>query len=335
MNPARLSIIIPALDEAAALPALLDDLRAQQGVELQLIVADGGSTDATVALAGARGAEVVSVSRGRGRQMNAGRRAARQEWLLFLHADSRLPTPLLLRDALVAMAAQDSLRVAGHFPLRFQCSAPGHELLFRYMEGKTRLNRPYTINGDQGLLIRGEWLDALGGFEERPLEDFRIAARIFEQGRWLLLPGELLTSARRFETEGHAERYTLMALMTGLLAGGVEEFFERAPQAYRTQAQAARLDLRPFVRLAQELLQARGWRGAAGVLLRAGAFVRANAWQLFYRRDVLRGDGNLRCLAFHDRRVRPLIAHIAGDALAGLAIAAWLWGWLPWRLRRR
>src|SRR5687768_8779353 len=80
-----LSIVIPTLNEAAALPTLLDQLRRQEGLACEIIVADGGSTDATAALAQQAGARVLGAPRGRGAQMNAGARVATAGHLLFLH----------------------------------------------------------------------------------------------------------------------------------------------------------------------------------------------------------------------------------------------------------
>ena len=115
-TPPQLSIIIPTLNEAAHLPALLADLQQQQGLSLELIVGDGGSTDATARIADSFGARLVHSGRGRGRQMNAAARWARGEFLLFLHADSRLEEPLLLRTALTALqqAEREQPGIAGH-----------------------------------------------------------------------------------------------------------------------------------------------------------------------------------------------------------------------------
>jgi rSAM/selenodomain-associated transferase 2 len=324
----ELSVVIPALNEAAALPALLADLRAQQGVALQVVVADGGSDDGTRELAAQGGAEVAAAPRGRGAQMNAGARAARAPHLLFLHADSRFESAAQLREALAALPHE---RSAGHWPLRFARTMPGHERFYRYLEAKTALNRPGTVNGDQGLLIRADWLRELGGFDERLplLEDARIAAKIFDTGRFVVLPGRLTTSARRFETEGTTRRYTLMALIMGLNAAGADEVLARWPAPYATQDATGRLRLGPHLAYVRRALRAAGWRRALQIVWRAGRYTRQNAWQLFFRGDVALGRERRPLLRFHDRLVRPVTDNVVFDALAAMAIALWFLLLLP------
>ncbi|WP_169577585.1 TIGR04283 family arsenosugar biosynthesis glycosyltransferase [Sinimarinibacterium sp. CAU 1509] len=334
MTPAaQLSVIIPTLNEAAALPSLLAQLRRQRGIELELIVADGGSDDATADIAVAHGAVVVHSVRGRGRQMNAAAYSADAGHLLFLHADSRLDHDEQLRQALDAVVTADTGDgpIAGHFALQFERSQPGHESLYRFMQGKTASNRRYTINGDQGLLISRQHFVDLGGFDESLsiLEDQRIAARIFERGRWLLLPGVLHTSARRFESEGHVPRYQLMAVMMALHDAGLLEFFSAAPEVYAQQRHARTLDLTPFRRLILQLLRARGAAGAIAVIYRCGRFTRRNAWQLAYALDLRRDDGRTPRLHAFDRYIAPLINHPPADAITGLLIAGWFFGLLP------
>lgn len=329
MAPMNLSVIIPTLNEATVLPRLLEDLQRQTGVTLDIIVADGGSSDDTVEQATRHRARTLIAPRGRAAQMNAGRREARSDHLLFLHADSRLPSPVLLSEALAALKAAGD-KTAGHFGLRFERQQPGHDFFYRYVEGKTRSNRPHTINGDQGLLITADFFDALGGYDERLpyLEDQRISARIFDVGRWVLLPGELLTSARRFESEGHAERYALMALMMGAHAVGLDAFFTQASAVYRAQNETQKLNVESFAALVRKLIRAQGWRGWH-TLYRGGRYVRENAWQLFYRRDRVRNDGRDSALRFHDRWFAPLVSNTFGNLLAMALLIGWLYCVLP------
>ena len=320
--------MIPALNEARTVPALLTDLAAQREIEPEVVVADGGSSDDTARIASDHGATVVGSERGRGKQMNAGARATKSDFLLFLHADSRIESATLICDAIAALreaikrAGHD--RIAGHFPLRFAGASSGHATFYRYLEGKTRLNRPYTINGDQGLLIARAFFEAIGGFDERLpfLEDQRIAAKIAQQGEWIALPGELQTSARRFETEGVAERYSLMALIMGLYAAGADDFFSSAPKVYASAD--GRLDLKPQVEAIEQYLRRLPLRQRWALLMKIGAFIRDNAWQLAYRRDVLRNDGELRSLERFDRFLAPLIANPAASALGAVLGRSWL-----------
>jgi rSAM/selenodomain-associated transferase 2 len=333
----ELSVIVPVLNEADALPSLLEQLRAQKNVALEILVADGGSSDASVARAEAAGARVVRAPRGRGKQMNAAAALARGEYLLFLHADSSLTSPVQLRDALAALRTESlrDARVAGHFPLRFVRSVAGHDFFYRHLEEKTTIQREGTINGDQGALLSAAYFRELGGFDERLpfLEDQRLAARIFAGGRWILLPGVLHTSARRFETEGVYRRYTLMAIIMGMHAAGVEEFFRRAPKVYVDQNAAAGLPVLPYLVIVRDILREAGPAGALRISLRCGHYVRSNSWQLFFPLDVclrgVLGPGRAPFLRFHDRVIRPLTDHALGDAIIGALVVVWFMGVLP------
>lgn len=326
----RLAVIIPTLNEADTLPHLLEDL-SRQSIALELIVADGGSTDATAALAWAAGARWVVAPQGRGAQMNQAARSARARCLLFLHADSRLSSRTQLAEALAALereGASGDDSVAGHFPLRFDRSQPGHERLFRFMEAKTRTNRIGTINGDQGLLLSKRYFGRLGGFDTRWrfFEDQRIANRIFTTGRWILLPGDLRTSARRFEREGHQRRYALMALMMLMYEAGLERFFAEAPSVYAAQDKMAALRLGRFVRQARRLL-GKALVSDPAVLRRCGRLLLRNAWQLPLAMDLSMSANGAPMTSGSwqsrfERTLAPLLEHPATDIMAGLMVAA-------------
>ena len=304
-----LSVLIPALDEAAALPLLLADLAAQRGIRIEVIVADGGSKDQTGSIARHHGACLLAAPRGRAAQLNAAAAAARADWLMCLHADTRVMAPDQLAEAMRLMrAAHCGGVVAGHWPLRFLRSQPGHGALFRQLEAKSASNRPGTVNGDQGLLIHAETLKALGGFDESLpfFEDQRLAAKVFAQGRFLLLPGRLHTAARRFETEGHAPRMVLMALIVGAEAAGLDDWLASLPALYREQSATTRLRLAPFVNSLLGHIAALPRARQREVWQRAGRLVAANAWQLAQWRDAQREDG--RWLAHFDAVLAPLFA---------------------------
>jgi glycosyltransferase involved in cell wall biosynthesis len=260
---AELAVIIPALNEAATLPLLLADLAAQTRVRLAVWVSDGGSRDATVALATATGAQVVSGSPGRGAQMNRAHERAGSGLRLFLHADSRLSRPDQLARALDHWQACGGVGQVGHFPLVFADAPARHARLFRFMEAKARSGRPGTIHGDQGALVHSDDFERLGRFDTRRpfFEDVHFSESVFRSAQWCLLPDPLHTSARRFTAEGERERYALMGLMMAMHAAGDDTFFDLLPDLYRQQSNTTRLATAPFWHLAvrRVLRQPKTW----------------------------------------------------------------------------
>ena len=333
--PQLLSIIIPTLNEAETLPLLLEDLKKQQNLPFEIIIGDGGSTDATRQIAEQSDAGFVVARCGRGTQMNAAARMASGGYLLFLHADSRIDDPYLLSQALnsLLLAQDNSNRVAGHFPLRFIRSSPQNAIAYRYAEEKTSFNRVNTTNGDQGLLLSKEFFKQLGGFDEPLpfLEDQRLAEKIRNQGKWITLPGYLKTSARRFETEGFHRRYILMSMMMGIFSIGEESFFRQAPGVYRTQQETGRLLLFPFFALIWRMMREEwGFRGSIRVFYLLGRYIRQNSWQMFYFIDVsfrpLLGADRYPFLKFHDRVFAPCTNFAACNAVVGVACFVWFMG---------
>lgn len=303
-------------------------------------MADGGSRDDTCARARAAGARVVTASRGRGAQMNTGAACAGSALLLFLHADTRVPGNTVLADAVACLrtAGAPTAPVAGHFPLRFERSLPGNERTWRFLEAKTALARPWTVNGDQGLLIGRPFFEALGGFDTRLpyLEDQRIGALIRAHGRWITLPGRLHTSARRFEREGLGVRLRIMILIMGAHAAGLDEFFARAPHVYRVQHDTGPLRLTPFLDLLAAVLRALPPDRRRACWRAVGSFTRANLWQLALMVDVARGREVAHpCLNTFDRYLASRLDRAAVDALCAHLARFWVLGvWRLWyRLR--
>ena len=204
-----ISVVIPALNEQ---PAIADALATARADGVERILADGGSSDATVAIALEHGVEqVVRCEPGRARQMAAGSRAASGQALLFLHADTRLEPGWA--DA-VRAALADAHVAGGAFRLRFA----SERRVFRALELGVRLRcriggLPY---GDQALFVRRRTLESIGGVPEVPvMEDLDLVRGMKRHGRLALLPLDAVTSARRHRAGGTlrtAARHSLGAL---------------------------------------------------------------------------------------------------------------------------
>ncbi|MBA2565189.1 MAG: TIGR04283 family arsenosugar biosynthesis glycosyltransferase [Gemmatimonadetes bacterium] len=197
-----ITVIIPALDEAALIESAVASVVAQMRPGDEVVVVDGGSRDGTAEVA-SRGARVIAGERPRSRQSNQGARRAGGEALLFLHADSRLPGGALdrVRDALA-----DPRVAAGCFPIGFAAAEVRHAPLLawvaRGINARSLALRQGT--GDQGLFARSAVFRALGGFREWPLmEDLDFCRRVKRLGTFRVLPGAPLeTSARRWLRRG-------------------------------------------------------------------------------------------------------------------------------------
>jgi rSAM/selenodomain-associated transferase 2 len=213
----ELSVVIPALDAAAELPATLAALVGADIIR-EIIVADGGSGDDTVAVARAAGARIVSSPRGRGTQLAAGAAAARGGWLLFLHADCRLASGW--EPAVAAfIAAPGAADRAGYFAFALDDRSPPARRLEQIVAWRCRaFALPY---GDQGLLIARVLYEAVGGFAALPLmEDVDLARRL---GRRRLAPLGVLAyaSARRYRRDGFVRRPLRNLLCLSLYFAGV------------------------------------------------------------------------------------------------------------------
>ena len=208
-----LSIVIPSLNEASRLPLLLADLHLWP-TPMQLLVVDGGSTDQTKLCAQLAGAELMQTLKpGRGQQLAVGARASRGEWLLFLHADSRLPAAWTAAVQAV-MNTEASNERAWFFDFRVREAGPGLRLLELAVAIRSHLlQRPY---GDQGLLICRSLYEHIGGYAEIPLmEDLDLVERLSKQNRTKLkgLGLSLTTDDRRWRQEGLLNRTWQNALL--------------------------------------------------------------------------------------------------------------------------
>ncbi|RMG34903.1 MAG: glycosyltransferase [Planctomycetota bacterium] len=191
------SVVIPTLNEAARLPVAVSSARAAGCVEV--LVADGGSTDATASLAKTLACRLIETPRGRGIQQNAAARLAAGEVLLFLHADCRLPREALQQ---IDEAVHRFGATAGAF--RQSIDAPGH--LYRALETGNALRvRLFGLAyGDQAIFVRRDLFEAVGGFPEWPLmEDVGLMQRLRRaRVRPVLLDGPVVVSARRWQRCG-------------------------------------------------------------------------------------------------------------------------------------
>jgi len=201
----RVSVVIPALNEAAAIAASIAALPA--GAD-EIVVADGGSDDGTRASAEKAGAKVISAPRGRGPQMNAGAAASTGDAIVFLHADTRLPADAfdLVRGLL---ANEDVAGGAFHLAIdghgSFNGPDTGHNWFYAFTARNANirsklLGAPY---GDQAFFVKRPAFDALSGYRNIPYcEDLDFIRRLRSQGRVIIAPAAVSTSARRWEKHG-------------------------------------------------------------------------------------------------------------------------------------
>lgn len=201
-----LSIIIPILNEADRIVSTLQALAPLRARGAEIIVVDGGSSDDTAALAAPLTDQVLTGSRGRAMQMNAGAAAASGEVLLFLHADTRLPPGA---DRLVVDSLQGSLHAWGRFDVAIEGNHPLLPFVAASMNLRSRLTGITT--GDQAMFVRRETFIAIGGYPEIALmEDVAISRRLKRVSHPLCLSARVTTSGRRWEARGVLRTILLM-----------------------------------------------------------------------------------------------------------------------------
>ncbi len=192
-----LCIIVPVLDEAEALAALLPSLQPLRDRGAHLVIVDGGSQDQTLEMARAGADIAFRAPRGRAAQMNAGAAACRADVLLFLHVDTRLPNgaDTLILDAVAQGSGWG----------RFDVQIDSRRMMLRVVGGLMNLRSRLTgtATGDQAIFIRRELFEAVGRFPEIPLmEDIAISRALKRRGRPACLRAKAVTSARRWERNG-------------------------------------------------------------------------------------------------------------------------------------
>ncbi|WP_299424137.1 TIGR04283 family arsenosugar biosynthesis glycosyltransferase [uncultured Shimia sp.] len=226
---APVSVIIPTLNEEDGLPTCLGALfeGVSAGVIRELIVADGGSEDATLRIAGEAGAEVVPCVPSRGGQLRAGAAKAQGEWLLFVHADTVLPEGW--SASIEAHLAQ--YERAGYFGLSFEKGKLTGKLVAGWANFRSRIfGLPY---GDQALLISRRLYEEVGGFSDIPLMEDVALARVLGRARLQRLPGHVTTSPRKYQAQGWLRRGGRNLWTLGRYLCGVSP--EKLAAAYRLQ----------------------------------------------------------------------------------------------------
>ena len=200
-----LAIVIPVLDEAPRIGELLRELQPLRQAGVELVVADGGSRDGTPEIAAAFADAVIDAPRGRARQMNVGAAASRGDILLFLHADTLLPSA----GVAAVMAAIEDGAQWGRFDVRIAGQAPLLRVVARMMNWRSRLTGIAT--GDQAIFVRREMFERVGGYPELPLmEDIRLSATLKRLAPPACLREQVTTSGRRWEQRGVLRTILLM-----------------------------------------------------------------------------------------------------------------------------
>ena len=202
----KLSVIVPALDEGERIAATLDALANLRALGVEVIVVDGGSRDATVQRARLRADRVIPAPRGRASQMNAGAEKATGDVLLFLHADTRLPSDA---DHVVLNALERSGRAWGRFDVKIEGRHPLLVVVGALMNLRSRLTGIAT--GDQAIFVKRDTFQAVGGFPAIELmEDIALCKRLKRVGRPHCLRQRVVTSGRRWEEGGVIRTMVLM-----------------------------------------------------------------------------------------------------------------------------
>jgi rSAM/selenodomain-associated transferase 2/rSAM/selenodomain-associated transferase 1 len=229
-STAAISVIIPTLNEEKRIGLLIEDLKAYN---LEVIVVDGGSSDGTVAICRNAGVNPITSKPGRAAQMNAGAQAAAGQILLFLHADTRLPEgfPEMIRRAIAGGAA------GGAFSLGIDDRA----MVFRVIElaANFRSRRLGVVFGDQGIFARADLFGKEGGFPDIPvMEDYELVRSLRKKGRFVILPGRAVTSARKWHTGGVLRLLLIHQAVTWLFLLGASP--QRLGKWYRRKSGTVR-----------------------------------------------------------------------------------------------
>ncbi len=196
MATAKISIIIPVLNEAASIAAVIQ--QALTGENIEIIVSDGGSRDQTVEMVQSLGVSVIQSSPGRAQQMNRGAKQATGDILLFLHADTFLPHQF---DDYIRQSLMERRTIAGAFQLKIGANLRGIRWVEKMVNWRSQfLQLPY---GDQAIFLKRSTFWQMGGFPQLPImEDFELIRNLQKWGRVAIAPVAVQTSGRRWQKLG-------------------------------------------------------------------------------------------------------------------------------------
>ena len=200
-----ITIIIPTYNEEEKLPHLLGQLKEQSAQDMDVFIVDGGSTDQTISIAVQYGINVIESGKGRARQMNAAARLAQTEYLWFMHADTRLLSPV--------HAYLDEIKSSNSIWGRFEVKFDDDRVIFRMIAFMMNKRSALTsiATGDQAIFIKKNYYEESGGFEEIPLmEDIDISKKLKKTSSLYASELKLQTSARRWKVNGVLRTIILM-----------------------------------------------------------------------------------------------------------------------------
>lgn len=224
----QISVIIPTLNEESALATTLTAVLELNQIA-EILVVDGGSTDQTLTIAEKHGARVIQTKRGRGRQLDAGARAAKGEIFWFLHADT---IPFSNADQLILAALENEKTVGGNFEIVFDGASRAARFL-SWLYPKLRVLG--LCYGDSAFFVRREFYRRAGGFADLPLfEDVEFYRRLKKHGRFVHLNSFVTSSSRRFENHSFALVFARWSLFQMLYWLGISpRFLAKYYQAVR------------------------------------------------------------------------------------------------------